>query len=134
MQIAPQTVLSQSDNPGEDKHLEKFAHRLAKMHDAHVVPVPAQGGQQLSRLKKTDLLEYLQSWEQALRNANAIFKAAPSKDLAAARAGEWMLDNFYFIKQTLRQIEEDLPASFLTELPKLNGTPLQGHPRIFALA
>ena len=45
-----------------------------------------------------------------------------------------MLDNFYVVKQTFRQIEEDLPASFLNQLPKLDGTSLQGHPRIFALA
>ena len=69
-----------------------------------------------------------------MRNANAIFKAVPAKDLPVSRAGEWMLDNFYIVKQTFRQIEEDLPASFLNQLPKLDGTPLQGHPRIFALA
>ena len=69
-----------------------------------------------------------------MRNANAIFKAVPSKDLPVSRAGEWMLDNFYIVKQTFRQIEEDLPASFLNQLPKLDGTPLQGHSRIFALA
>jgi len=45
-----------------------------------------------------------------------------------------MLDNFYIVKQTFRQVEEDLPASFLNQLPKLNGTPLKGHTRIFALA
>ncbi len=56
------------------------------------------------------------------------------KDLAFSRAGEWMLDNFYVVKQTFRQIEEGLPASFINQLPKLDGTPLKGHPRIFALA
>ena len=45
-----------------------------------------------------------------------------------------MLDNFYIVKQTIRQIEEDLPDSFLNELPKLSETSLQGHTRIFALA
>ena len=79
------------------------------------------------------MLEHLNVWEQALRNANAIFKAVPSNDLPVSRAGEWMLDNFYVVKQTFRQIEEDLPDSFLKQLPKLGGTPLQGHPRIFAL-
>ena len=45
-----------------------------------------------------------------------------------------MLDNFYVVKQTIRQIEEDLPDSFLSELPKLKETSLEGHSRIFALA
>ena len=33
-----------------------------------------------------------------------------------------MLDNFYIVKQTFRQIKEDLPASFLNQLPRLKGT------------
>jgi len=45
------------------------------------------------------------------------FKSVPSKDLPVSRAGEWMLDNFYIVKQTFRQIDEDLPASFLNQLP-----------------
>ena len=94
----------------------------------------------ISHLQKTDLLEYLQSWELALRNANAIFKTVPAKDAPVSRAGEWMLDNFYIVKQTFRQIEEDLPASFLNQLPKLDrdcrykDMRAAGLPRIFALA
>jgi hypothetical protein len=123
MQIAPQVILSEPANPDVDIRLREFAHQLAKTHTVGI-----------SHPKKTTLLEHLQSWEKALRNANTIFKAVPAKDLPVSRAGEWMLDNFYVVKQTFRQIEEDLPASFLDQLPKLDGTPLQGHTRIFALA
>jgi hypothetical protein len=111
-----------------DIRLREFARRLAETHDMDVVP------QDTVKPLKSDLLEHLKSWELSLRNANAIFKAVSSKDLSVSRAGEWMLDNFYIVKQNLRQIEEDLPASFLNELPKLTGTLLQGHSRIFALA
>ncbi|HJS28624.1 MAG TPA: hypothetical protein VJ768_03315, partial [Anaerolineales bacterium] len=45
-----------------------------------------------------------------------------------------MLDNHYLIQQALRQIEEDLPSDFYRELPKLIGGPLDGFPRIYALA
>ena len=55
-------------------------------------------------------------------------------DPAFSRAGEWMLDNFYIVEQTFRQIEEGLPAKFVKQLPKLDGTLLKDHPRIFALA
>ncbi|MDP3185977.1 MAG: hypothetical protein Q8M58_11950, partial [Anaerolineales bacterium] len=127
MQTTPQVIPSKPANPDADIRLREFAHRLAKTHG--VVPVPARDTVEISHPKKPYLLEHLQSWEQALRNANAIFKAVPSKDLPVSRAGEWMLDNFYIVKQTFRQIEEDLPASFLDQLPKLDGTPLQGHPR-----
>jgi len=123
MQISPQAILSESANPDADSRLREFAHNLAKTHTVEI-----------SHPQKTDLLERLKGWEQALRNANAIFKAVPAKDLAVSRAGEWMLDNFYIIKQTFRQIEEDLPAGFLNQLPKLDETSLKGHSRIFALA
>jgi cyclic beta-1,2-glucan synthetase len=112
--------------------LREFAHQLAETHTVEV-----------SHPQKTDLLEHLQSWELALQNANSIFKSVPAKDVPVSRAGEWMLDNFYIVKQTLRQIEEDLPASFLIQLPELNGTLSQGHsrpgqkpglPRVLALA
>src|SRR5512133_2079518 len=131
MLIAPQVILSEPLNPGVDIRLREFAHRLAKTHETGTVKI--------SRTEETTLLEYLESWELALRNAYAIFKGVPSKHLPdpsgrSSRAGEWMLDNFYIVKQTIRQIEEDLPDSFLDELPKLSETSLQGHSRIFALA
>ena len=69
-----------------------------------------------------------------MQNANAIFKSMPAKDVPVSRAGEWMLDNFYIVKQTFRQIEEDLPAGFLNELPKLADQPLLVNLRIFSLA
>ena len=126
MLIAPLVILSEPPNLGVDIRLREFAHRLAKTHEIETAKI--------SRPEETTLLEYLDGWELALHNAYAIFKAVPSKDGSVSRAGEWMLDNFYVVKQTIRQIEEDLPDSFLNELPKLSETSLQGHTRIFALA
>src|SRR5512145_1656400 len=100
MLIASQVILSEPPIPGVDIRLREFAHRLAKTHEIETAKT--------SRPKETTLLEHLQSWELALRNAYALFKAAPSKDISVSRAGEWMLDNFYIAKQTIRQIEEDL--------------------------
>ena len=123
MQIAPQVIQTEPVNSDTDSRLRKFAHQLAKTHTV-----------ENSKFQKIDILKTLHGWALALRNANVIFKSVPAKNVPVSRAGEWMLDNFYLVKQTLRQIEEDLPASFLNELPKLDGTPLQGHTRIFALA
>ncbi len=111
MQIINQMISSESTNSDADRRLRKFARNLAELH-----------GVELSRNKKTDLLKWLQSWEQALSNAKAVFTAIPSQNPAFTRAGEWMLDNFYIVKQTFRQIEVALPASFLSQLPKLAET------------
>jgi len=133
MQATPPVNLSDPTNPGVDNRLREFAHHLAKMHEANLGPVLARETVKISRPQKANLLEQLSTWEQVLYTANTIFKTVPSNDLPVSRAGEWMLDNFYIVKQTFHQIEEDLPASFLNQLPKLNGTMLRGHPRIFAL-
>ncbi|MBN1451422.1 MAG: hypothetical protein JW963_10440, partial [Anaerolineales bacterium] len=140
MQDTSPAIPSDSANPAADNRLREFAHHLAKTHV--VIPVSGRDKVGISHPKNADLLDHLAVWEQALRSANAIFKTVPSNDLPVSRAGEWMLDNFYLVKQTFRQIEEDLPANFLNQLPKLDRTPLQGHPlpgqepglpRIFAL-
>ncbi|RJP47823.1 MAG: cellobiose phosphorylase, partial [Anaerolineaceae bacterium] len=123
MQAASPVTLSGPTDQAADSRLREFARHLAKLHTV-----------EKSRPPNAGLLKHLIIWEQVLLTANAIFKSAPSNDLPVSRAGEWMLDNFYVVKQTFRQIEEDLPASFLKQLPRLDGTPLQGHPRIFALA
>jgi hypothetical protein len=73
MLIAPQVILSETPNPGVDIRLREFAHRLAKTHETDTIKI--------SPSEETTLLEYLQSWELALRNAYAIFKAAPSRGL-----------------------------------------------------
>ena len=57
------------------------------------------------------LLEHLQHWEKTLQEAYLRFREAPSKELPFSRASEWMLDNFYVVKQTFHQIEEALPKS-----------------------
>jgi len=125
MQTSPPAILSEPANQDADSRLREFAHNLAK---SHIV--------EISRPQKNDLLGRLKSWEQVLHNANTIFKATPAKEVAVSRAGEWMLDNFYIVKQTFRQIEEDLPVDFLNQLPKLAGAQSQQqmHSRIFALA
>ncbi|MGZ6347056.1 MAG: hypothetical protein ACXWNC_05760, partial [Anaerolineales bacterium] len=123
MQIASQLNLSAPANSDAERQLREFAQTLAKTHQVGNTP-----------FKKPKLAEDLKSWDQALRNANVIFKTANSTNVSVSRASEWMLDNFYIITQTFRQIEEDLPASFLNQLPRLDGTALKGLPRVFAVA
>jgi hypothetical protein len=123
MQISSQIPSSVPNNSDADIQLREFAHRLAKTHSVGVVTIPAWDTLEIFNSKKSDLLEHLKTWEQALGNANALFKIAPVDDLPVSHAGEWMLDNFYVVKKTFRQIKEDLPESFLNQLPKLDGTP-----------
>ncbi|TAK14686.1 MAG: cellobiose phosphorylase [Anaerolineae bacterium] len=118
-----QSTFPDSPDRNAESELSKFARQLAGSHSLD-----------LSRSAKSDLLERLESWELGLGAAHSVFRTLPAKDAPISRAGEWMLDNFYVVKQTFVQIQEDLPASFLAQLPKLGGTVGQGTPRIFGLA
>ena len=68
------------------------------------------------------LLSAYLSCRQALREGRQI-----------APATEWLLDNFHLVEQQLRQIEDDLPAGYYRQLPKLAGGPFAGYPRVFGL-
>src|SRR5574341_1287299 len=70
----------------------------------------------------TLLREHLLRCSQSLHDSYHFFRALPSKDVSVSRAGEWMLDNYYVIQQTLRQISQDLPQSYYHQLFKLNST------------
>ncbi len=47
------------------------------------------------------------------------------KPLSLSKAAEWLPDNFYLVRQTCRQIREDMPASFYRQLPKRDVGPLK---------
>ena len=110
MQDNPPAILSNSANPVADNRLREFAHNLAKIHK--VIPVSARDIGAISHPQKDDLLEHLNVWERVLRDANAIFKAVPSNDLPVSRAGEWMLDNFYVVKQTFPRLKTTCQTAF----------------------
>jgi cyclic beta-1,2-glucan synthetase len=76
-------------------------------------------------------LERYKSWlEEVHRN----FREASQKKVPLTHTSEWVLDNYYIIRQTLQQIEEDLPFSFFKQLPRLTGGPLNDFPRVYAIA
>ena len=51
-----------------------------------------------------------------------------------APASEWLLDNFYIIKEQVRLARRHLPREFSRELPHLAAGPCANFPRVFELA
>ena len=67
----------------------------------------------------------------------AAYKSLISKiksESSISPAAEWLVDNFHIIEEQLREIQEDLPAGFYRELPKLKNGAFAGYPRIYAIA
>ncbi|HYO15258.1 MAG TPA: glucoamylase family protein, partial [Thermoanaerobaculia bacterium] len=60
--------------------------------------------------------------------------AAIRSERAVTPAAEWLVDNFHLVEEQLREIREDLPPGFYRELPRLASGPLQGYPRVYAIA
>ena len=47
---------------------------------------------------------------------------------------EWLADNFYIVEEVLREIKQDLPSGYYSELPKLAIGEVRGYPRVYTLA
>jgi cyclic beta-1,2-glucan synthetase len=89
-----------------------------------------KGGAQGRNLTGHDLTLF-ESW---LAQAYIFFRDTEKTDLALTSASEWVLDNYYKVRQALHQIIEDLPSGFYRQLPKLTQGSLKGLPRIYAIA
>ncbi len=83
---------------------------------------------------KLPLLRHSRRQESLLNTAQHHYAHIAEQELTLSYAGEWLLDNFYVVRQSLRPVSEDIPARFYDELPKLAGSPLEGFPRIYAIA
>ncbi len=75
-------------------------------------------------------------WEngRVLLASYRVIAASIREERAMTPASEWLVDNFHLVEEQLREIREDLPASFYRQLPKLAGGPLHGFPRVYAFA
>ena len=80
------------------------------------------------------LVRRLETQLNQLRQAHDYFRSVPADQIVYPYAGEWLLDNFYVIEETVRQIREDLPPGYYRQLPELTGTSFAGYPRIYAVA
>jgi len=71
---------------------------------------------------------------QRLQDVHTYFQQASVEEITLTYASEWILDNFYIIRQAARLIKEDMPDGFLRQLPKLTSPPYQGYTRAYLIA
>ncbi len=81
------------------------------------------------------LLDALPAQAKLLQEGYLTLRNTTAEALVFSYAAEWLLDNFYIVQQTQRQVEDDLSPAFYHDLPKLTAdTPLQNYPRVYELA
>lgn len=80
------------------------------------------------------LLKDLGDIQYWIEEAYHYFNKATLAEVGLSIASEWILDNFYVIRQSIRQIKEDLSGGFYYDLPKANSGIYRGLPRIYGIA
>ena len=87
-------------------------------------------GRKLDDMPRGNLARY-EAW---LAEAYHYFSERAQKKLFISLASEWILDNYYVIRQALIEIKESLPPGYYRQLPHLTEGPYKNLPRIYALA
>ncbi|MHB8745230.1 MAG: GH36-type glycosyl hydrolase domain-containing protein [Gammaproteobacteria bacterium] len=72
--------------------------------------------------------------ERILAECYVAIASTARQQRAATPAAEWLLDNFYVVEEQIRALRDSLTAQFYRKLPPLANGPLNGYPRVFALA
>ncbi len=80
------------------------------------------------------LLPRLAANEKVLVEVYALLTRSAELQHRVTPAGEWLLDNFYFIEEEIRTAKRHLPPGYSRELPRLRGGPSAGLPRVYDLA
>ncbi len=93
--------------------------------DSHKVTKKRAPEQLLSRLTEN---------EGVLIEICNLLTSAVKANRRVAPAGEWLLDNFYLIKEQIRTAKKHLPKGYSRELPRLLNGPSTGLPRVYDIA
>src|SRR5271155_5850428 len=110
---------------------ELFSSERLEQHAASLA-----AAQQVTRRRsaRRSLVARLKDNESALLAAYRAIGAAVGEGRSITPAAEWLLDNYHLVEEQIREIRQDLPASFYRLLPKLEGEPFRGYPRVFGVA
>lgn len=105
--------------------LEELRERAAKLAQTH---------RSDSRRSYDRLLQRLDGNEKLLQESYDTMTAAVRAGRPIAPAGEWLLDNFYLIKERIRSARRNLPRAYCRELPALADGKSAGLPRVYDIA
>ena len=130
---AGQSPKTQPDNPSID--LEARGRWLAEDHRryAQTSPGTRNGPSDIGRSSPPPavlLSARLPRFTSILKEAAGRLQVQTSQAGQLSLAAEWMLDNYYIVAQTLREVQQDLPPHYERQLPRLQA----GHPRIYELS
>ena len=102
-----------------EKHLEKIAsnHNLSPKSRKNTYPIP----------------HMLESFE-VIKEVYELLNEQLKLEINIHPAGEWLLDNFYIIEETVKQVQKELPISKYVEFVGIANGTYEGFARIYVLA
>ena len=102
-----------------DKHLEKIAstHNLSAKSEKNTYPIP-------------NLIKDFEYIKEVYKLLNEHLKL----EITIHPAGEWLLDNFYIIEETVKQIQNELSIKKYTNFVGIQSGEYKGFARIYVLA
>ncbi len=118
----PEPILKEHEGISSPERLGDLARRLADQ------TASREGGSVVGHLQQLEDLESL------LARARNHFASQADQKIEVPSGAEWLLDNYYLVKQVVRQVRQDLPEGFYRQLPVLLEAPHAGLPRIYILA
>ncbi|HET9492651.1 MAG TPA: hypothetical protein VFR15_00300, partial [Chloroflexia bacterium] len=103
------------------ERLEEYARELAAEHKAAT-----------RRIAAKPLLAKAEQSGRALQEAYVQLAEAPSQKQPLMPADEWLLDNYHIVRDTVNEIQVDLPRGYYLQLPRLGDGQYAGYPRVYA--
>jgi len=101
---------------------ESHAKAVAGGHDVESGPGPER------------LLRHLDENERVIRESHDSVAEAVRIGRQVSPAAEWLLDNYYLVRQQIDLARAHLPPGYSRELPRLRSGPHKGLPRVYDLA
>ena len=86
------------------------------------------------RFARSPLLRRFADNKRVLISTISRLGSLGGRQVFSASEAEWLIDNSHIITDALREVQCDFPAGYDAELPKLAVPPLDGYPRVYALA
>jgi cyclic beta-1,2-glucan synthetase len=133
-EVAPPSALEEAEFFADSSCPIRAAPYSVEHLEEHVRAIAAQHSVAAEHENEQRLWRQFDANVHSLEESYAAIVAAVHDGEQITPGAEWLLDNFYIVRDQLREIREDLPRRFYRELPKLTAGPLAGFPRVYSLA
>jgi cellobiose phosphorylase len=123
----------QDDSAWDDPTLLRGEIQTAERLTEHAAEVARAHGEPSKQLTQGPLRRRFAEARGRIAEAYGVLSRTLGRSRPASPAEEWLLDNAHVVEDQIREIKEDLPRSYLVELPRLSRGAMRGYPRVYGL-